>query len=178
MSAAKYEGGSVLIVDDNPTNLSVLSEYLTTRGLKISISKSGEQALQRVERIKPDLILLDVMMPSGIDGFEVCRRLKANEATQEIPIMFMTALSETVDKVKGFERVFQKFCSVLDDVEKYRDKKDKCKAFSAKTALCLSDNRQKMQTSPLQVSHAFYPLHECFLWLYPDRRLLSQPLQH
>jgi len=173
-----FKDRRILVVDDEERMVRFIRLNLEHDGFQVFEAFNGKQAIDKIRSNLPDLVLLDVMMPSGIDGFEVCRRLKANEATQEIPIMFMTALSETVDKVKGFERVFQKFCSVLDDVEKYRDKKDKCKAFSAKTALCLSDNRQKMQTSPLQVSHAFYPLHECFLWLYPDRRLLSQPLQH
>jgi PAS domain S-box-containing protein len=74
---------------------------LTDSGFKVLVAQDGESAIQKVEYAHPDLILLDVMMP-GIDGFETCRRLKANPATQDIPVIFMTALSEAVDKVKGF----------------------------------------------------------------------------
>jgi signal transduction histidine kinase len=89
-----------LVVDDNPTNIQVLFDVLSEIGYRVAIAKSGEAALQRLESYHPDLILLDVMMP-GIDGFEICQRLKTNPVTRDIPVIFMTALSETVDKVKG-----------------------------------------------------------------------------
>ncbi|MEI6328150.1 MAG: hybrid sensor histidine kinase/response regulator [Pseudanabaena sp.] len=92
--------GCVLVVDDNPTNLSVLVNLLRDVGLRVLVATDGESAIEQIEYIKPDLILLDVMMP-GIDGFETCQRLKANTETSKIPIIFMTALSETVDKVRG-----------------------------------------------------------------------------
>ena len=91
---------SILIVDDTPTNLKVLFALLNQSGFKVSIAKSGENALEKVKEVLPDLILLDVMMP-GIDGFETCRRLKADPRTKDIPVIFMTVLSEVVDKVKG-----------------------------------------------------------------------------
>lgn len=92
----------LLIIDDNPTNLSILFEYLTNYGFKVFVALDGETAIEQVEYTQPDLILLDVIMP-GIDGFETCRRLKALPMTQDIPIIFLTALSETVDKVTGFK---------------------------------------------------------------------------
>lgn len=92
----------VLVVDDNPTNLGVLTNYLKTSGYKTPIASNGEIALNRARHICPDLILLDVIMP-GMDGFETCRRLKADAATQDIPVIFMTALTSPEDKVKGFE---------------------------------------------------------------------------
>ena len=91
---------SILIVDDNPTNLSVLSQALKSAGLKFRVAVDGESALEAVEYQPPELILLDVQMP-GIDGFETCSRLKENPCTKDIPIIFMTALTNTVDKVKG-----------------------------------------------------------------------------
>ena len=91
---------TILVVDDNPTNLSVLCEVLSTQNYQISVAQNGEDALACANEILPDLILLDVMMP-GIDGFETCKRLKASPKTHHIPILFMTALSETVDKVRG-----------------------------------------------------------------------------
>ena len=92
--------GCVLVVDDNPTNLSILVNLLRDVGLRVLVATDGESAIEQIEYVKPDLILLDVMMP-GIDGFETCQRLKANANTAKIPIIFMTALSETVDKVRG-----------------------------------------------------------------------------
>jgi signal transduction histidine kinase len=93
--------GFVLIVDDNPTNLSVLSEALGSEGLRFRVAVDGESAIAQVERNQPDLILLDVQMP-GINGFETCRRLKANPVTQNIPIIFTTALTDIDSKTKGF----------------------------------------------------------------------------
>ncbi|MBV6626841.1 MAG: response regulator [Rivularia sp. (in: Bacteria)] len=90
----------ILIVDDNPTNLKVLSGAIADSGWEILVATDGESAIEQAEYAKPDLILLDVMMP-GIDGFETCNQFKHNPATHEIPIIFMTALSDTVNKVKG-----------------------------------------------------------------------------
>jgi DNA-binding response OmpR family regulator len=98
----EFQDYTILIVDDNPTNLNVLVDYLEEYGFEIMIAKSGEIGLKRVKVTKPDIILLDVMMP-GIDGFETCRQLKANEHTRDIPIIFMTALDNVEDKVRGFE---------------------------------------------------------------------------
>ncbi|MCU0544389.1 MAG: hybrid sensor histidine kinase/response regulator [Oscillatoriaceae cyanobacterium Prado104] len=100
---SKKVKGLILIVDDTPTNLEVISEALSQAGYTVAIATSGERALLQIERKHPDLILLDVMMSPGIDGFETCRCLKANPKTCEIPIIFMTALSEVDLKVKGFE---------------------------------------------------------------------------
>ncbi|OQY44591.1 MAG: hypothetical protein B6242_12340 [Anaerolineaceae bacterium 4572_78] len=93
---------NILIVDDNPTNLSVLFDYLGQANFKVLVAEDGHTALKRVKYLRPDIILLDVMMP-GIDGFETCRRLKNDETNHDIPVIFMTARSETVDKIKGFE---------------------------------------------------------------------------
>lgn len=93
---------TILVVDDNPTNLQVLLESLKRTGFKILVARTGESAIQQAEYGKPDLILLDVMMP-GIDGFETCRRFKTLEAFKDIPIIFMTALTDTTDKLKGFQ---------------------------------------------------------------------------
>jgi two-component system, sensor histidine kinase and response regulator len=91
----------ILIVDDTPANIDVLDQFLEKEGYKISVAPCGEAALDLAARIIPDLILLDIMMP-GIDGFETCLRLKADAATREIPIIFITAKNETEDIVKGF----------------------------------------------------------------------------
>lgn len=101
MSEAHGKRGTILIVDDVPANVGVLLDQLSRHSFRVLVAESGPSALKQVEHAPPDLILLDVMMP-GLDGFETCRRLKMNDATSEIPVIFMTALSETVDKVRGF----------------------------------------------------------------------------
>jgi len=93
---------AVLMVDDTPANLGVLYEVLSTAGYSVLVAEDGESALERAAYAQPDLILLDVMMP-GIDGFETCRRLKEQPETQAIPIIFMSALSDTVDKIRGLQ---------------------------------------------------------------------------
>ena len=92
----------ILIVDDIPANLDLLCQALEPRGYNAIAAASGETALKIAERARPDLILLDIMMP-GIDGFETCRRLKANPVTADIPVIFITAQHETKSIVKGFK---------------------------------------------------------------------------
>ena len=91
----------VLIVDDNATNLDLLVNTLKTE-YRLGIAKNGPNALEYVVKHKPDLVLLDIMMPE-MDGYEVCTRLKAIPETATIPIIFITAMSETVNKTRGFE---------------------------------------------------------------------------
>ncbi len=100
--ALDYTKYTLLIVDDNPTNLSVLFDYLSAYGFRILVAPDGETGIRRAKQARPDLILLDVMLP-GINGFETCARLKADQDTREIPVIFMTALASTEDKVRGLE---------------------------------------------------------------------------
>ena len=93
---------SILLVDDNPTNLQVLFQTLDGVGCKLLVAKNGEIALSIAGKARPDLILLDIMMP-GIDGYEVCRQLKSVPATADIPVIFLSALGDTEDKVKGLQ---------------------------------------------------------------------------
>ncbi|MBO3457217.1 hybrid sensor histidine kinase/response regulator [Aetokthonos hydrillicola Thurmond2011] len=95
------EKAIILIVDDNPTNLKVLSDTISSIGWEILIATDGESAIEQAEYAQPDLILLDVMMP-GIDGFKTCEELKKKSATKDIPIIFLTALTDQFDKVLGF----------------------------------------------------------------------------
>jgi len=92
---------TVLIIDDTPANVGILVEYLEGRRVRVAVAQEGEEGLARAEFVQPDLILLDVMMP-GMNGFETCRRLKASASTRDIPVIFMTALSDTQDKIAGF----------------------------------------------------------------------------
>ncbi|MBI5551460.1 MAG: response regulator [Desulfobacterales bacterium] len=91
----------ILIVDDNATNIDLLVNTLKAEH-RLGIAKSGPKALEIAARLKPDLVLLDIMMPE-MDGYEVCRRLKADPQTAAIPVIFISAMSETVDKTRGFE---------------------------------------------------------------------------
>lgn len=92
---------TILIVDDAPENLAVLSDMLSEAGYRVLVATDGLSALEQIGYLKPDLILLDVMMP-GIDGFETCRALKSRPLTSNIPVIFMTGLSELDDLLRGF----------------------------------------------------------------------------
>jgi signal transduction histidine kinase len=92
----------VLLVDDDPQSLKLLSDALSGQPFALAVALDGEMALRQVRREEPDLILLDAVMP-GMDGFEVCRRLQADPATRDIPIIFMTSLSDTTSRVRGLE---------------------------------------------------------------------------
>lgn len=92
---------SILIVDDTPANLQLLSEMLSQRGYKVRSMPNGQLALESARTLLPDLILLDIMMP-GLNGYQVCEQLKANAQICDIPVIFLSALNETVDKVKAF----------------------------------------------------------------------------
>ncbi|MFZ0548757.1 MAG: response regulator, partial [Candidatus Promineifilaceae bacterium] len=95
------EKATILVVDDNVNNLRVISQYLENEGFEIMVAHNGKDALEKAILGRPELILLDVMMPQ-MDGFETCRRLKADEGTQNIPILFMTALDHVNDILNGF----------------------------------------------------------------------------
>lgn len=92
----------ILIVDDTPANIQTLSAILKEKGYQISVATNGLQALSVLERVRPDLILLDVMMPE-MDGFEACERIKKSPDWHDIPIIFLTSKTETADIVRGFE---------------------------------------------------------------------------
>ncbi|MCX7680405.1 MAG: hybrid sensor histidine kinase/response regulator [Anaerolineae bacterium] len=93
--------GDILIVDDMPANLRLLAQILTEHGYKVRPVRSGHHALKAAQAAPPDLILLDIVMPD-MDGYEVCQHLKADERTRDIPILFISALGETEDKVRAF----------------------------------------------------------------------------
>ena len=100
--ATLLEKPTILIVDDVPANLSLLSDVLKS-DYRTKAAINGEKALQIASSgAPPDLILLDIMMP-GVDGYEVCRRLKANPATRDIPVIFVTAMGEVEDETRGLE---------------------------------------------------------------------------
>src|SRR6187401_2165474 len=94
--------GRILVVDDAAVNIQAVTAILREHGYQISVATNGRQALSVLERVRPDLILLDVLMPE-MDGFEACRRIKNNAAYQDIPIIFLTAKTDATDIVRGFE---------------------------------------------------------------------------
>lgn len=101
MHSPSRDDAVVLIVDDTPDNLALLSDALDAAGYRVLVALDGASALERARRSQPDVILLDAMMP-GMDGFETCRRLKASGETADIPVLFMTALTESEHVVEGF----------------------------------------------------------------------------
>ena len=103
-------GGKILIVDDYPANVKLLERNLQAAGYETLSAADGEEALQKVESDRPDLILLDIMLPK-IDGYEVCHRLRADETTAVIPIIMITALKETEDRIRGLEAGADDFIS-------------------------------------------------------------------
>lgn len=92
----------VLLVDDIQENLKIVGNILYGKGINVSSALSGRQALEKVKVKLPDLILLDISMPY-MDGYEVCRRLKADKETKDVPVIFLTAKNQIEDMVKGFE---------------------------------------------------------------------------
>ena len=101
MITTSTSNGTVLIVDDTPGNLALLSDTLSEANYRVLVATDGESAIEQLSYLQPDIILLDVMMP-GIDGFETCNRLKTNPHTSAIPILFMTGLSELEHLLRGF----------------------------------------------------------------------------
>ncbi|MCB1954426.1 MAG: diguanylate cyclase [Rhodocyclaceae bacterium] len=98
---AHFNPPIVLAIDDVPANLDVLVEHLHREAIELTVALSGEEGLELADALRPDLILLDVMMP-GMDGFEVCRRLKANPELADIPVLFLTAVNEEIEIERGF----------------------------------------------------------------------------
>ncbi|MGB8644711.1 MAG: response regulator [Anaerolineae bacterium] len=101
MNKSNTPQASILIVDDTPANLRLLAQMLSQQGYRLRIAEDGARALESVRANRPDLMLLDVMMP-GMNGYEVCAQLKADEATRDIPIIFISALDDTRDKLNAF----------------------------------------------------------------------------
>lgn len=99
---ASRDADIVLLVDDAPENLAVLSDMLEEQNYLVFVANSGERAIESVRRARPDVILLDAVMP-GIDGFETCRRLKSDPASRDVPVIFMTGLTDTEHVLAGFK---------------------------------------------------------------------------
>lgn len=101
MKVYDHSEGVVLIVDDDPNNLKVAAGYLEAHGLEIMLAKSGDDGLEKARLGAPDLVLMDVRMP-GMDGYAACHKLKEDQGTSEIPVLFLSAMDDVTDKLKGF----------------------------------------------------------------------------
>ena len=145
MEVKEWHEAMILVVDDNPTNVDVLSSYLTRFGFQVFAARSGEKALESLQSLTPDLILLDVVMP-GIDGFETCERIKNNEMTREIPVIFMTALSDTLDKIRGFE------LGAVDYITKPFQREEVLARVKTHLTIQLLQKRLQLQNAELEAS--------------------------
>ena len=140
----------ILVVDDNPNNLDVLAELFDQHDFVVLFALDGRTGLQRAESGRPDLILLDVMM-ANMDGFETCRKLKANSATKDIPVIFMTALTDTTHKVKAFAS------GAVDYITKpFEPEEVLARVY---THLTLQQLRQDLQTKNQQLQDSLNTLH-------------------
>jgi signal transduction histidine kinase len=140
------KSGVILIVDDHPANLGFLFEYLERSGFKVLVAMDGEEALSQLQHAKPDLVLLDIMMP-GIDGFQTCARIKSTPGTEDIPIIFMSARTETQDKVKGFE------AGAVDYVDKPVHKEEVLARVNTHISLRRLQKELRSQNSLLEQRH-------------------------
>lgn len=134
----KISNDTILVVDDTPSNLQVLFTYLECAGFTVLLAQNGYRALQIIETSNPDLILLDILMPD-LDGFEICTKLKNQSSTKEIPVIFLTALSETNHKIKGFS------VGGVDYITKPIEQQEVLARI--KTHLALRKTRQKLSIS-------------------------------
>ena len=143
---------TVLVIDDTPTNLDVLCDYLSTLDVKVLLQTDGESGIKTAIRKQPDIIILDIMMPD-VDGYETCQRLKNEAATCAIPVIFASALNETVDKLKGFAVGGVDYISKPFDVDEV----------VARIEVCLKLHSQINQKREISAQHraekiAFYQL--------------------
>jgi DNA-binding NarL/FixJ family response regulator len=158
IASSSVNNGTVLIVDDTPGNLALLSDTLSEAQYRVLVAIDGLSAIEQTQYLKPDIILLDVMMP-GLDGFETCNRLKNNPATQSIPILFMTGLSELDHLLRGFDE------GALD----YIVKPIRPAEVLARIEVHLSQNRNLRRAERLLEDNAFAALsidnQGCITWL-------------
>jgi diguanylate cyclase (GGDEF)-like protein/PAS domain S-box-containing protein len=148
-SSIDLRGRTILIVDDIPANLAIAVNHLEDNSFNVLVAQDGQEGVERAQLVQPDLILLDVMM-AGLDGFQTCRRLKRIESTRDIPVIFMTALNDTSDKVKAFEVGAVDYVSKPFQVEELLAR--------IRTHLTLRAMQEQLiaQNAKLQVSELYY----------------------
>jgi len=155
---------TILAVDDTVTNLQLLSEYFPSEKYRFLTATSGERALKRVGTIVPDVILMDVMMP-GINGYEACHKIKEIDACKDVPIIFMTALSDVQSKVKAFD------AGAVDFVTKPIQREEA--VARVKAQLELSDLRKKLEK---EIQEKEYIIHELDAFAQTVAHDLQNPL--
>jgi signal transduction histidine kinase len=156
---------TILVVDDTPANIGLLVDALETRDFRVVVAQDGEETLRRAQFVRPDLILLDVMMP-GIDGFETCRRLKTIEALCDVPVIFMTALTFTSDKLAGFQAGGVDYVTKPFQIEEVLARID--------THLALRRMRQEIAAQHAQLQENYTQLQESSRKLEEMQRQLLQ----
>jgi signal transduction histidine kinase len=175
MNTNTFENAIILVVDDNPTNLKVLCTAIANLGWEILVATDGESAIEQAVYAHPDLILLDVMMP-GMNGFETCQKLKENSTTQDIPIIFMTALSDTLDKIKGLS------LGAVDYITKPFQESEviarinlhlKLRFLTRQLAVYNTQLEQLVQERTAQLSQAVRELHQSQLQLVQFEKISS-----
>ncbi|MBF0101391.1 MAG: hybrid sensor histidine kinase/response regulator [Desulfobacterales bacterium] len=159
--------GKILIVDDNPQNIDVLYNHLLNEGYHVLVAPSGDWAIKQLYRMQPDLILLDIMMP-GMDGFETAHYLNKQPEFCEIPIIFMTALSETTQKLKGFE------LGAVDYITKPFHKEEVLARIN--THMTLIRQKKRMAELNAQLAEANATKDKFFSIIAHDLRGLFQPI--
>ncbi len=162
--------GEILVVDDAQENLRLLRDMLTEAGYRVRLASDGELALRSVQAKPPALILLDIRMP-GMDGFEVCRRLKANEATRAIPVIFASALADTAEKIKGFE------LGAVDYVTKPLNAQEVLMRVATHLSLFVTQQRLEIQNRRLREAELRYRMvadytYDWEYWIAPDGMLI------
>lgn len=157
--------GTVMIVDDTPGNLALLSDTLSEAGYRVLVATDGLGALEQISHLKPDIILMDVMMP-GIDGFETCRRLKANPHTEDIPVLFMTGLSELDNLLRGFNE------GGLDYIIKPIRPPEVLARIDVHLGLARNKKRSENALNLSTFSALTTDSSGCITWLSPSARLL------
>ena len=148
-SSIDLRGRIILIVDDIPANLAIAVNYLEDNSFNVLVAQDGQEGVERAQLVQPDLILLDVMM-AGLDGFQTCRRLKSIESTRDIPVIFMTALNDTSDKVKAFE------VGAVDYVSKPFQVEELLARIRTHLTLRVMQEQLIAQNAKLQVSELYY----------------------
>jgi len=161
----KSPKGRILIVDDTPSTLDLLSAALDMEGYDIYVATTGVKAVKRAESNLPDLILLDVLMP-GMNGFETCRSLKAKETTREIPVIFMTALADTESKIMGFQSGGVDYVTKPIEIEEVLAR--------VKTHLDLHDMQKKLEAQNVQLQHELRARRQA----EKEIRTLNSELEH
>jgi len=159
----------VLIVDDNPVNVKVLSSTLAESGYDLLTANTGERAIMVAERAKPDLVLLDINMP-GIDGYETCRRLKASDTTKDIPVIFLSALNEIENKIEGFE------VGGVDYIAKPFNQKEVC--IRVENHLKISKLSRELEHKNQELNEAFEELQVIQEQLLDINTMLVESIQY